>query len=505
MAVLLKNAAVVTAANQKSLLNNMEVLIDHGVITAVGKKVKTADLRIQEVIDCAGRVVMPGLVNAHSHVTEILQRSFRDNAVKEVWRALRSKTEEAVNLEPEQITAAAALACGEMLKNGVTAVLDLFSTRPSLSMPKMRAILAGFDKTGIRGILAPSLRDQDLVSLVDSRTRRPNGSKRKATLLEDDFLRLLEDVRKSRRISIMLGPTSPLNCSESLLREVVDLAEKYDLGVHTHLLETRLDRWGADTLYDGKLLEHLLCFGFLSKRLSAAHGVWLDDKEIDLIAASNTSIVHNPASNLKLGSGIAPTVKLKRRGVNIALGTDGGDTSDTYSIFDQMRLATFVSRLIEPDPDRWITARDAFLMGTSNGAEAVPAWRGKIGKIQAGYRADLVILAADMRLCPLNDIIKQLVFSGGGHLVHTVFVEGKIVVKEGRLTMVDEEKLTQAVGEVSKRMHLAYGAIKKRRAQEKAAILKLYDKIPHKMRYQNKLVHGLEDMAARHMSNSVLD
>lgn len=273
----------------------------------------------------------------------------------------------------------------------------------------------------------------------------------------------------------MLGPSSPLNCSDSLLREVVHLAQQYDLGIHTHLLETGLQRWGAKRLYKGGLGGRLQRLGFLSPRLSAAHGVWLDDREIDLLASSGVTVVHNPASNLKLGSGIAPIVQLKERGVNVSLGTDGGDTSDTYCIFDQMRLAVFLSRLTREDSDQWLTAFDVMRMGTINGAQAIPLWRGKIGKIAKGYRADLLILQPTLRLNPLNDVIHQLVFCGGGHSVDTVLVDGKIVVRGGRLTRVREEKVIRKVEPISKRMRRLYGMIARNRPDSAESVIrKLY-------------------------------
>jgi guanine deaminase len=260
----------------------------------------------------------------------------------------------------------------------------------------------------------------------------------------------------------MLGPSSPMNCSDGLLREVVKVAAQYDLGIHTHLLETRLQAWTAQKIYAKTICAHLAEIGFLSSRLSTAHSIWLNEREMDLLASAGASAVHNPASNLKLGSGIAPVAKLKAHGVNVALGTDGGDTSDSYSIFEQMRLAAYLSRVVAEDPDRWVTAFDALKMGTANGAQAVPAWRGKIGKIKPGYRADLVLLKPSLRLRPLRDIVNQLVFCEGGQSVDTVLVDGKVVVQSGRLSGVNEESLIRRVEPISKKMFSLYSGMRKR-------------------------------------------
>jgi len=478
MAILLENASVVTLNTSKPVLEGQQILIHKGAIVEMGGRILERRLPITRRIDCSQMIVMPGLVNSHSHLTEVLQKSFRDNVRMEIWRGYRAMTEDLANLKPDEIGTAAELACSEMLKNGVTAVVDHFSTRPGLSVDKMEAILGAFEKTGIRGMLVPSLRDQDFIRLVTRAPSRRNvAKKRSPEPWKEEVLAVLARLRRASTLSgIMLGPSSPMNCSDRLLREVVKVSEQFNLGIHTHLLETRLQSWAARKLYKKALCAHLEEIGFLSSRLSAAHGIWLDEAEMDILARSRASVVHNPASNLKLGSGIAPIAKLKARGVNVALGTDGGDTSDTYSIFEQMRLAAFLSRIVAEDPEDWITALDALRMGTVNGARAIPAWRGKIGMIKPGYRADLVLLKPSLRLRPLRDIVHQLVFCEAGESVDTVLVDGKVVVESGRLIGVEEESLIRMVEPLSKKMHRLYGLVKKKPDRSQRTIRDLYRK-----------------------------
>jgi cytosine/adenosine deaminase-related metal-dependent hydrolase len=478
MAILLENASVVTLKASKPVLKGQEILIHNGTIVDMGRRVPERQFPITRRIDCSQMVVMPGLVNAHSHLTEILQKSFRDNVRMEIWRGYRAMTEDLAHLKPGEIGSAAELACSEMLKNGVTAVVDHFSTRPGLSVDKMEAILGAFQTTGIRGMLAPSLRDQDFIRMA---TRLPSGrnavNKRRPEPWKEEVLAVLAGLRRKRTISgILLGPSSPMNCSDGLLREVVKISEQFDLGIHTHLLETKLQSWAAPKLYRKALCAHLEEIGFISSRLSAAHGIWLHEAEMDVLARFGASVVHNPASNLKLGSGIAPVAKLRARGVNVALGTDGGDTSDTYSIFEQMRLAAFLSRILTHEPDNWITALDALKMGTINGAQAVPAWRGRIGMVKRGYCADLVLLKPGIRLRPLNDIVHQLVFCEAGQSVDTVFVDGKIVLEGGRLVGVDEQALIRRVEPISKKMRGLYARVKKTPDRSQRLIRELYGK-----------------------------
>jgi 5-methylthioadenosine/S-adenosylhomocysteine deaminase len=478
MAILLENASVVTLNTSKPVLEGQQILIHKGAIFEMGGRILERRLPITRRIDCSQMIVMPGLVNSHSHLTEILQKSFRDNVRMEIWRGYRAMTEDLANLKPDEIGTAAELACSEMLKNGVTAVVDHFSTRPGLSVDKMEAILGAFEKTGIRGMLVPSLRDQDFIRLVTrSRSNRNAAKKESPEPWKEAVLEVVARLRRASTLSgIMLGPSSPMNCSDGLLREVVKVSEQFNLGIHTHLLETRLQSWAARKLHKKALCAHLEEIGFLSSRLSAAHGIWLDEEEMDILARSGASVVHNPASNLKLGSGIASIAKLKARGVNVALGTDGGDTSDTYSIFEQMRLAAFLSRIVAEDSQEWITALDALRMGTVNGARAIPAWRGKIGLIKPGYRADIVLLKPSLRLRPLRDIVHQLVFCEAGQSVDTVLVDGKVVVESGRLVGVDEEALIRKVEPISKKMHRLYGRVLKKPDRSQRIIRDLYRK-----------------------------
>lgn len=458
--ILCDNARLLTLDKLRPVLERQQILIDDGVIAATGRNIATAGMAIRQRIDCAGKIVMPGLINTHSHLTEILQRSFRDNLRMEVWRGYRARTEELVNPTAAEIGAAAELACAEMLKNGVTAVVDHFSTRPGLSEPKMMAIVKAFGKTGIRGVLTPSLLDRDFVQIVAAkRAARPRPAKPKIPW-QEQVLPMLSYLKHSAgTVSLMLGPSSPFSCSDELVREVVEVAEKHDLGIHTHLLETKLQRWGSRRLYPEGLGKRMQRLGLFSPRLSAAHCVWVNEKEMDAMAAAGVSAVHNPASNLKLGSGIAPVVEMKKRGINIALGTDGGDTSDSYTIFEQIRLAALLSRVNTVDSNEWVTALDALRMGSVNGAQAVPAWRGKIGKIAKGYRADLVILRPNLRLAPGLDVVNQLVFCENGQSVDTVMVDGKIVVKDGRLISVREDEVMRAVLPISSKMQRRYRAL----------------------------------------------
>jgi len=226
MAILCENADVVTLDQQTPVLHGQQILIDQGIIADIGNRVRMSNSAVAERVDCSGKIVMPGLINAHSHLTEILQRSFRDNVRMEIWKGYRAHTEEMADLTAAEIGIAAELACAEMLKSGVTAVVDHFSTRPGLSVPKMKAIIRAFEKTGIRGVLAPSLSDQDFLRILTVESRNTKTSRTNIDLSwQKQVLEVLEYLRTSSRTSdLVLGPSSPFNCSDFLLREIVRFA-----------------------------------------------------------------------------------------------------------------------------------------------------------------------------------------------------------------------------------------------------------------------------------------
>jgi cytosine/adenosine deaminase-related metal-dependent hydrolase len=227
------------------------------------------------------------------------------------------------------------------------------------------------------------------------------------------------------------SPTNPVRCSDELLIMCRDLAAQHDLGIHTHLLESKVQTALAQRRYGRTMVQHLERLGLLSSRLSCAHTIWIDQEDIERLAATGTVVVHNPESNLKLGTGIAPIAKMLASGVTVALGTDGSVTNDNLVLHEAIRLAAMLGRVAERERSKWVTARQALAMATEGGAKAVQLPR-SIGRLQAGYRADVVLYDLDTPAwTPLNDPVQQMVFAETGSSVHTVIVDGNVVV-EGR-------------------------------------------------------------------------
>jgi guanine deaminase len=237
-------------------------------------------------------------------------------------------------------------------------------------------------------------------------------------------------------------------CSDPLLALAAEVADRHDLPMHVHILESRLCRAAGRRRYGVSQVEHLARLGALTARMSIVHGVWADASDIDLLAEHRATVVHNPVSNLKLGSGVAPIPECLSRGVTVALGTDGDSTNDGRDMYETMKVAALIHRVGRPDPERWFGAEEAWAMATDGSARAA-GMAGRVGRLEPGMAADIVLLDIDEpALVPPARPLIQLVYAGASHAVREVIVGGRIVVQGGRSTLVEEADL---IGEVRER------------------------------------------------------
>jgi 5-methylthioadenosine/S-adenosylhomocysteine deaminase len=254
------------------------------------------------------------------------------------------------------------------------------------------------------------------------------------------------------RISICLSPSTPHRCTDRMLTLIAEAAVADGLGVHTHLLETRPQAAAARRLYGRTMVEHIETLGLLRAGFLGAHAIWLTDSDLDRLVDAGAGVSHNPLSNLYLGSGIARVPELLRRGVAVGIGSDGPNCGSSTSLIEVMKLAAIVHRLGEPEGQRWPSAEDAFRMATLGGARALGLER-DVGSIDVGKKADIVLLDAESPgLVPLNDPVMQLVFGETGSAVHTVVVNGEIVVEAGRPTKVDIRDVIAEAAERGQRL-----------------------------------------------------
>lgn len=433
---------------------------DSGRITGVGPNRQFNPADYTQVIDARNNIVMPGMINAHSHCLSNLAKGWFEKFPLEIWRQYvkgcwRHITEEDIYL--------ATMASGiEMVRNGCTAALEHFdSIHPSEHRGAGQVIQAWLD-LGFRGVLAPMLIDKPYEETVPldagsaseagrAEIARISRHESRATL--DDVEQLLKkQMRRSSRITFFLGPGAPQRCTEGLLRDATALARQLDVGLHMHVLETRSQRFFTLKTFGKTAVQHLYDIGFLCDRLSMAHCVWIADQDIPLIRERGASVVHNPHSNLKLGSGIAPVIKLLRGGVNVAVATDGAASNDALNMFESMRLGALLHCVTDDDFERWVSAQEALEMTTINAARACRL-ESVCGSLEPGKRADIVLLKRrHHNFMPTNDVVHQLVYCENGSAVDTVIIDGHTVLRNGSFVGIGEQEIFGRIDAAAERL-----------------------------------------------------
>ena len=351
-----------------------------------------------------------------------------------------------------------------MLKTGATAAYDLYMAVPAPDEEVLEPVVEAYKDVGLRVALAPSMADgpfhRMMPGLLDAVPW--HVARRLERLAAMPARRLLALARSAvrrfdgaagGRVRIAVSATIPGLCSDEMLRGLGGLARENDVGLHTHVSESRTQVSQARWRWGRPVVAHLAELGVLSDGFTAAHGVWLDSDEIRLLAAAGASVVHNPASNLRLGNGIAPVRRMLEAGLNVALGSDGSLSSDNQDMFEAMRLAALVSRA-DPlaVPDGWVDAQDAFDRATIAGARALGCGP-ELGVIEPGRIADLVLLRADsMFLRPRTELLNALVFAETGASVDTALVDGRVVLEHGRVLGVDENAIRSRAQESVERL-----------------------------------------------------
>lgn len=403
-----------------------------------------------EVLAGQGMLVIPGLINSHMHSYAGLIKGMAENTPLEVWM-LHSMAAGA-GMSREDVYVSALLGCIEMIRTGTTCCVDHINQ----DIARMESAVKAYSAAGLRAFLTPMISDKAYFeslpyqlepvpcSVLDETAGTRHMSAEEAAALNEEAIRRWNGCFNDR-IRIMVGPSGPQRCSDKLLEMCGELSERYGVGFHTHLLETKTQWVTAQQFYGTSMVRHLRDLGLVSERSSFAHSVWLTPQDIEMIAKGRATIVHNASSNLILGSGLAPIACAMDAGVNIAIGTDGPNCGANLSMFESMKLAAMLHKSLGLDETLWPSAAAVLRMATAGGARAVLA-SDRIGSIEKGKKADLVFLTRHTPfLAPLNDPIRQLVYGENGSSVRTVIVGGEVLMKDGKIECFDEKAiLTEA-------------------------------------------------------------
>ena len=401
-----------------------------------------------DVLDCSRFAVVPGMVNAHCHSNENWFRGMWDNLPLEPWMLFSYPVLAAPAQSAEEIYVRTLVGGIEMLRSGATCVVDFLYEVQGFRDDSLAAVVRAYRDLGLRALIALGtsdrayhetvVLDERLVdpALLDEIRREQPGSWPEIETFTRDAVAKFH--RPEEGIAIGLGPSGPQRCTDEMLAGCARLADELDLAIHIHVLETRMQAVSAQQLYGRTLPEHLHELGFLSPRVSFEHGIWLTPHDIELVRDTGVTIVHNPVSNLKLGSGVCPVPMLLDEGVNVALGTDGMSSNDGNDMLWVLKLASLLHKLWGSDYEEWLGAADAWEMATAAGAEAA-GLRDDLGEIVPGFRADLVLLDLDsLGFTPLNDPLKQLALGASHRDVASVLVGGRWVLRDRVLTGIDE-------------------------------------------------------------------
>ncbi len=458
MSILIRNALIVT-------MNDNNEIVDHGTIAIDGRRIVYAGPAEQapagpfdRVVDADRLIAMPGMVNSHCHSPANLMRGMMPARPLEIWRAYYRASLR--DMSDEDFYASALLGGMEMLKNGATTVLDHFFGNQACRFMGAGAAIQAMRDLGLRHVVSLTLSDKnyeetiplDNSASLSGEIRRMSASETQSTeKWIDDCEAFIEAFHAPEKLTTACpGPSAVQRCSDELMTGAAEVARRRKLPLHMHLAETKAQAVMGQRIYGTSLLKHLDEIGVLAGNLSLAHSIWTEAGDVELFAKRGATAVHNPASNLRIGSGLAPVKQYLAAGVNVALGTDGAASNDGQNMFDAVRLAALIHNQAGTDFNNWILPRQALAMATCNGAHAFAI---DAGVIAAGKLADIVLLRRDAAaFTPLNDVQVQLVFCENGSSVDSVLVNGEFVVESGRLTQIDEHEVLRIAKEARLRM-----------------------------------------------------
>lgn len=369
-----------------------------------------------KTIDGQGKLAIPGFVNAHTHVSMTMLRSYADDMKLMDWLENKIWPVEA-KMKKDDIYWGAMLGIAEMIKTGTTTFADMYGD--------MDKVAEAVEETGIRAVLS-----RGMIGAA------PNGM---AALQENCTLFEEYNNGADGRITVMFGPHAPYTCPPDFLKKVIEKAQKYDAQIHIHLAETEDEVKECQTKYGKTPIALMEDVGLLDCGVLAAHCVHLSDADIAIMKKYNVRVAHNPGSNLKLASGIAPVKKLLEENICVGLGTDGASSNNNLDMLEEVNLAALIHKAATLDPLA-IPAAEALKMGTYYGAKAVGL--ADTGKIEPGMKADITLFSMQgTQWTPCYDAVSLLVYSANASMVDTVIVDGKILLDKGHLTTIDEEKV----------------------------------------------------------------
>lgn len=430
--ILITGGTVLTLNQDNAHLHEGAVAVKGDTIVAVGKKVELlSTYAAKETIDAPRSIIMPGLINGHTHAAMTCFRGIADDLELMDWLNTYIFPAESRNVNPELAYWGSLLACAEMIKSGTTTFSDMYFFEEETARAAKQA--------GMRCIIGEGLLDFPTPAYktpAEWMVRAENLIRKWA----DDPL-----------VRTMVEPHSLYSCSPALLRSAKELADRYRVPYATHLLESRNEAVRLEKKFGMRATKFLKQAGILDERFIAFHGVAMDDEDIAIFADYGCKVVHNPESNMKLASGVAPISAMLKKGICVGLGTDGCASNNNLDMFQEMDTAAKLEKSARLDP-KVMSAETVIRMATANGAKVL-GMDDLVGTIEVGKKADICILDMNKpHLTPMYKAYSHLAYAVSGADVDTVLINGKIVMMNRKLTTIDENEVMAQVWKIAARI-----------------------------------------------------
>ena len=430
MSVLLADGWLVTMNPRRDVLEGASILVEGDRIAAIGTR--NTLLRAHpdcEVIDCRGRIIIPGMVNTHTHLFQTLLKGLGDDMVLKQWFTCMTGPS-AVELTAADVSAAALHGCVESIRGGVTSLVDFMYAHPCPGLTE--PVIEAFRATGMRGRVCRGFLTTGAelgvpVALIEA----PQAA------LADARALMLAHNAPDGRVQVGLAPTMIWALDEAVLRGTRALADEVGAFITTHVAETDFEIAQSQSRFGCTDTEFLSGIGFLGPDVLAVHCVQCAARDIRILKHHDTRVSHNPCSNMYLASGLPPVPQMLLAGITVGLGSDGPASSNNHSLFQAMKFAALIQKGSHRDATV-MTAEKVLEMATIDGARAIGLDH-LIGSLEVGKKADIAVIETDHpAMAPVHHPVSALVYSALGHEVSTVLIDGRVVMRDGRITTVNE-------------------------------------------------------------------
>ncbi len=431
--LIIKGSTIITMDSRNHIFEG-DVMVEGGRITRLDRQITA---QADEVIDARGRVLVPGFVQTHIHLCQTLFRGAADDLALIDWLKKRIWPLEAAHT-PESLYASARLGLAELIRGGTTCALTMETVNHTESV--FRAV----EESGFRATVGKCM--------MDKGDEVPEGLREQTEASIEQSLELLErwHGRANERIRYCFAPRFAVSCTRELLERVARLARERGVMVHTHASENKDEIAMVERDTGRRNIEYLSDVGLTAPHVLLAHCVHLDESEMEILRATGTNVAHCPSSNLKLGSGLARVADMQKLGIRVTLGADGAPCNNRLDMFTEMRTAALIQKA-RCGPEA-LPALQALRMATISGAHAL-GLGDEIGSIEKGKRADIALINLDHpHTTPRPDLVSTIVYAAEAGDVETVIIDGRIVMREGRLTTLDERTVIREAREQAERI-----------------------------------------------------